>query len=393
VKNLNLSKKRHKKLTKLMPGITVIAVVLLVLFLLSLMRGSGESFRFIFQDSLRSTDDRVNVLLLGNAGGRHEGADLTDTVIVASINLKTNHVYLISLPRDLWVESVKGKLNSVYEIGEKKGDGLGYSKEAIGEILGLPIHYGVRIDFGGFIKAVDLLGGLDVDVARTFDDYLYPIEGRENDLCGLEEKEIEFNEEEAKKLNIEIGKRKVLVLKDGKIATDSADPEKGEEYFTCRYEHIHFNKGITHMDGETALKFVRSRHGLPLSEGSDFARSRRQQLVLEAFRSKVLSHETLSSPTKISELIKTFGDSVEVDIPAADILKFYRLSKKVEQTHSTVLATSKEPLLINPSPSDYGGAWVLVPRGGSYDMIHDFVQKVLNGEVTDEASASARTSN
>ena len=382
-----------------MPGVTIAALVILAIFLLGFFRGSGDSFRFILKGSgLKSSDNKVNVILLGNAGGTHQGSELTDTVMVASINQKTNHVYLISLPRDLWVDSVKGKLNSVYEIGEENGEGLEYSKKNVRNILGIPIHYGIRVDFGGFVKAVNLLGGIDVMVANNFEDNLYPIEGRENDLCGLEEREIEFNEEEAKKLNIPSGKRKVLIAKDGKIATDSAEPDKGFDYFPCRYERVAFTAGRSHMDGETSLKFVRSRMGTN-SEGSDFARSRRQQLVLEAFRGKVLSLETLSSPNKISELVKTFGRSVETDIPVADILTLYKLSKKVLQTNSYVLAAGTESLLINPSQDDYGGAWVLVPKSGNFNDIHEFVRKVLNGEVTDEqrsrgaeASASARTS-
>lgn len=396
--SLTPRKRKSKKIfKKIMPGATLAAVIILAIFIFSLLRGPGE-FRFLQGSGLRSTENKVNILLLGNAGGNHQGSDLTDTMMVASINQKTNQVYLISLPRDLWVDSVKGKLNSVYEIGQdrqslstSKGSGLDYSKKTMEDILGIPVHYAVRVDFSGFTKAVNLMGGIDVNVVTSFDDYLYPIEGRENDFCGLEEREIEFNEEEAAKLNIPAGKRKVLILKDGKIATDSAEPEKGEEYFTCRYEHIRFDKGVTHMDGETALKFVRSRHGLE-SEGSDFARSRRQQLVLEVFRSKVLSLETLSSPTKITELIKTFGKSVEVDIPVGDILKLYKLSEKIDQTHSFVLDTSKETLLVNPPLNDYGGSWVLVPKSGNFDDIHKYVSQILKGEVTD-ASASARTSN
>jgi len=395
MKNLNLTQKRksRKMFKKFMPGFTIAGIILLAIFIISFLKGP-EEFRFILQGSgLRSDGNKINILLLGNAGGIHQGSDLTDTVMVASINQKTNQVYLISLPRDLWVDSVKGKLNSVYEIGDSKGMGLNYSKDVIGDILGEQIHYGIRVNFSGFVKAVDLIEGIDVLVAKSFEDSLYPIEGRENDLCGLEEKEIEFNEEEAKKLNIPAGKRKVLIAKDGKIATDSAEPDKGYEYFPCRYERITFKAGEIHMDGTTALKFVRSRMGTN-GEGSDFARSRRQQLVLEAFRSKVLSLETLSSPTKITELIKTFGNSVEVDIPAGDILKLYKLSKKIEKTNSYVLATSKESLLINPPPGDYGGSWVLIPKSGNFNDIHKHVDQVLNGEVTENnASDSARTGN
>ena len=84
-----------------MPGFTIAGIILLAIFIISFLKGP-EEFRFILQGSgLRSTDNKINILLLGNAGGKHQGSDLTDTVMMASINQKTNQVYLISLPRDL----------------------------------------------------------------------------------------------------------------------------------------------------------------------------------------------------------------------------------------------------------------------------------------------------
>jgi anionic cell wall polymer biosynthesis LytR-Cps2A-Psr (LCP) family protein len=312
--------------------------------------------------------------------------------MVASLDLTTNQVTFISVPRDLWLDDMKAKVNAAYENGqEKNGNGLENSKKSIGTILGLTIQYGVRLDFSGFQKAVDQVGGVDVDVENTFDDYRYPITGKENELCGFTELEKDFSSDEAKSLNIQPGKRKVLVAPDGKIATDSADPEKGEEYFSCRYEHIHFDKGVTHMDGTTALKYVRSRHGLGV-EGSDFARSRRQQRVIEAFRSKALSLQTLANPLKIKSLIDTFGSSFETDIPIDDMIKLFTISKKISQTQSIVLSSdSKNGLLINPPLSDYGGAWVLVPRTKNYTEIQSFIKQTLEGG--QDATNSARPSN
>jgi len=90
---------------------------------------------------------------------------------------------------------------------------------------------------------VDLLDGVEVDVENTFDDYRYPINGKENDLC------------------------------DG-------DPE-----YDCRYEDIHFDQGLQLMSGETSLKYVRSRNAEG-DEGTDFARSQRQQRLLLSFKEK-----------------------------------------------------------------------------------------------------------
>ncbi|MBI2600629.1 LCP family protein [Candidatus Daviesbacteria bacterium] len=357
----------------------------------------------IFQNrtSVKSTDNKTNILLLGNPGGVHAGPYLTDTVMVASLLHKENKVYLISLPRDLWVDQTKTKLNAVYELGSRKNNGLEFSKKMVGDVLGIPIHYAVRADFRGFIKAIDELGDVEVSVDRTFDDYNYPISGKEDDMCGNKEEEKEFNEEEAKKLNISPGKQKVLILAAGQIATDSADPDKSSDYFACRFEHIHYEKGLSLMDGEEALIFVRSRKGTN-GEGSDFARSKRQQKVLESIKAKVLSFETLTDPKKISLLIDTYGNSVETDIPIMDILEFYKLVKKIESMKAHVVDNSensklpgeKFSVLVQPRASDYGGAYVLVPRTGRYDIIHEFVNKILSGELNRyEATTAARVSN
>lgn len=389
-----VSKKLKGMVKKFMVVLSIMSILVLLGVIWAALSTSSSAFRFIFKDGriLKSDDEKINVLLLGNAGGIHDGAYLTDTIMVASFNLKNNHVYLISLPRDLWLDNTKSKLNTVYEIGQEKGNGLQLNKTIVSEILGIPIHYAVRVDFRGFVQAVDQLKGIDVLVDNSFDDYLYPIAGKENDLCGYEEKEMEFEEEEAKNLNIEVGKRKVLVAPDGKIATDSAEPDKGFEYFKCRYEYIGFKTGLNHMDGEVALKYVRSRMGTN-GEGNDFARSKRQQKVLESFKMKVLSFETLVNPAKISQLLETFGKSIEIDIPIEGILEFYKLVKNVDDSDSFVLSNDgKGSLLYNPLLSDYGGAWVLIPKAGNFDEIHQYVGKFINGEIlNNEATTSART--
>lgn len=385
---------------KLIPSILVIAVLVALALFLTTLSGSTSVVNYILSsNNLKSTNGRVNILLLGIAGGTHDGSNLTDTIMVASYNLKTNNVYLFSIPRDLWLPALRSKANAVYEIGLSQKNGLGLTKTVVGNILGLPIQYALRIDFRGFIQAVDQLGGLDITVDKSFDDYNFPLEGKENDLCGLEEKEIDFSEEDAVKLNISPGKRKVFILPDGKIATDSAEEDKGAKYFSCRYEHISFEAGLNHMDGATALKYVRSRHGTN-GQASDFARSARQEKVLQAIRGRVLSLETLLNPAKISDLVKTLGKSVDTDISAKDAFEFYKLTKKLEKTHTFVLDDSqikglpnnRKSLLIKPPSSDYGGAYVLISQDDDFSIIQGYVRKVLTGEIKeDEATTSART--
>lgn len=390
--------KRVKKIFKrLWPIGAIVAIFIGLAIFISSLSGPSTAATVVnlitTGTTLNSDDGRVNVLLLGMAGGRHAGATLTDTILIASYNLKAKKLYLISIPRDLWLPSLRMKANAVYQTGFEQKLDLENAKTVLGNVVGLEIHYGLRVDFGGFIEIVDVLGGIDVEVERGFDDVNFPVAGKEEDLCGYREEEKEFNEEEAKNLNIEPGKRSVFLSPTGEIATDSAEEDKGAKYFSCRYEHIHFDKGIMHMDGETALKFVRSRHGTN-GEGSDFARSARQGKVIEAVKGKALSLETLTNPQKLAELIKTLGKSVDTDISIKDAAEFLKFLKELKQTFSIVLDDSpktglpegRKSLLINPASSDYG-AYVLISEDDDFTIIHDYVRSVFEEDAKKEQSS------
>lgn len=401
LQSLEEEKKQSGNLGKFLQKNKFLFLILAVVFIVFLLWGRSSSAPRVFNyvlgkgSSLEIENDRVNVLLLGIAGGNHDGPNLTDTIMVASYDLKLHKVALISLPRDLWVSQEKSKVNALYAHGLEKGNGLGLARQSIGEILGITIPYAVRVDFNGFVKAVDLVEGIDVDVAKPFDDYVYPIAGKEREMCGYEEKEVELDEGRGKALQLTPGKYWALLDASGKIATASADlksitytDEQVIKFFPCRFDHLSFKKGLNHFDGETALKFVRSRHGNN-GEGSDFARSRRQQLVLQAFRAKVLSLDTLTDLSKIVDLVKTFGASVETNISQGEYLEFAKMAREVEGTQSFIVdGTGENPLLVTPSAADYGGAWVLVPAGGDYGRIHQFVTASFAASASESATVT-----
>jgi len=389
IKFQNNRGKKQGAFVKLTVLFVIVVIILYAIYWFFTSSDSGPLQMVFNKNKIEQTEGRVNVLLLGNAGGKHDGASLTDSIIVASYDLKNNKATLFSIPRDLWLDNVDAKINTVYQLGKKNhedGNGLAYAEEKIGEVVGLPIHYGVRLDFNGFAKAIDLVEGVDIEVPKTFDDFVYPIEGKEADLCGLSEKEVEISKEVYSKLKLPSGtptfpssddtkiKIKTLVGPNDKIATESSD-------FACRFEHVHFDQGKMHMDGTTALKFVRSRQGTN-GEGSDFARSRRQQLVIDAFRSKVLSLETLLNPQKLLGLASTFGESFETDIEQSKFLEFYNLSKKLQSTENIVLGDlgKGESLLVVGPVSKYG-AFVLVPKN-DWKTITDFVKLKLEGSAS-----------
>ncbi len=354
--------KQYHKIFKLL--LLLVALGILIKAFLLVINYAPVAYQLAFDKKIslkKVGEERVNILLLGIGGGSHDGPNLTDTIIFTSIDAKNKKVTMITLPRDLWVDDLNSKINKAYSDGQEKGKGLVLAKAAVGKILGQKIDYGFRIDFNGFTKAVNMLGGLDVNVERTFDDFAYPITGREDDLCGYEET--------------------AIASFSAQIATGSATDA---DIFPCRFEHLHFDKGLQHMSGETALKYVRSRHALG-PEGSDFARSKRQEKVISAFKEKVFSAGTLLNPLKLVSLFDTFQSSIDTDIKKDEYDDFVKLANKMKgsTTKNFVIDTGDESvdrpaLLYNPplSQEQFGGAWVLVPRkgAGNYSEIQNYVK-------------------
>lgn len=334
--------------------------VLLVLFFSRIGKFIPVVWEVVFNKeiSLKKTDsETVNVLLLGVGSGQHEGPGLTDTIMLASMNPAKQTATLVSIPRDLWVPELLGKVNTAYAIGEKKqkNGGVILSKAVVSKVLGQQVDYVFVIDFDGFVKAVDLIGGVDIVVENTFDDYEYPIEEKTEDLCDRTLDE----------------------------ATDLLATQSATFVFPCRYAHVRFDKGDVHMDGKTALTFVRSRYAVGV-EGTDFARSRRQQKVISAFKDKMLSAETLLNPIRVANLYAVIADNIKTDISDNEIDDFIKLAQKMRKAKisSYVLDWSLEDnrgLLTHPLPEDFGGSWVLIPKAGdgNFSQIEKYVSCII----------------
>jgi len=286
--------------------------------------------------TLKQDEGRTNIIILGlDRRGKQstESSLLTDTIIVGSIDKLGAKADMVSIPRDLWVpyanSNYHGKINAIYSWG-----GVEALKKTVENITGVPIHYYIVIGFEGFVKAVDTIGGITIDAEQGFDDYKYPIEGKENIY-----------------------------------------PEED------RYMHIHFDSGVQILNGEKALQFARSRHALG-DEGTDFARSSRQQKIILAFFKKVSSHETIFNLSKIKTLYSIFNQYIETNISLEEALAFYNLSQKLDlsQIKSQVLNGN---LFYNPPDSKpYSGAWVLIPKAGDFSKVQEFISNTFFGSAS-----------
>lgn len=289
-------------------------------------------FNFVVPQSsqIASDNGRVNILLMGKSGGSRDGADLTDTMMLVSISLKGQGIKSVSIPRDIWVPDTMSKINSAYFWGKNgsayftlqdTGGGIAFAKRIVGKIVGKPIQYGIVVDFSAFKDIVDALGGISVDVKRPFVDNFYPIAGRENDKC------------------------------------------EGDKTYSCRYETVIFDSGVQYMNGETALKFVRSRHAEG-DEGTDIAREARQQKVITAIKNKMLQPRTFLSIKKVSALVSIAEKYIETDIdfPLAGTLGRYALANIKNVTQEPF---PQELLKVPPTSAIYGNLYVFIPKAGN----------------------------
>jgi anionic cell wall polymer biosynthesis LytR-Cps2A-Psr (LCP) family protein len=279
-----------------------------------------------------------NLLFLGYGGAGHSGALLTDSMIIVHVDTNTGKAALISVPRDLWVAG-NHKINAEASINGFQNVG-----STIQNITGQHIDYFVSVDFGGFIKLIDDLGGVTVQVPVTFDDPFYPITGLENETCGKSADEIA--QLKAKYSGAQL-----------------------EFQFTCRYEHLHFDKGTTNLDGTTTLKFVRSRHG-----DSDFARSLRQFAVLIGVENKLISLKSLG---KLDSTINTLSNIVRTDLTAGTIKTLLQVFGDPGKYKINQIQLTTANVLNEGTSSD--GQYILTPKAGNfnYSEIKSFINSGL----------------
>ena len=273
------------------------------------------------------TDDRINFLLMGIGGPGHEGPYLTDTIILASFKPSTKEAAMISVPRDLIVPTGNGiymKVNSVYALHLKNGseEAFRITKKIIGDAFGLNIQYMGVVDFQGFIRLVDTIGGITVDVERDFTDPLFPV--AENQV-----------------------------------------------------QTVTFRKGTQTMNGKTALVYARSRHGNN-GEGSDFARSKRQQKIILATKKKISSFDTLFNPRKLTQLFDLINEYTRTDIEPWEIVKLVQLAKNISPDNiGTVVFDDTSGSYLQSGISSVDGAYILQPISGSYAQLQALAQNVF----------------
>ncbi len=270
-------------------------------------------------------NDRINFLLMGIGGPGHDGPYLTDTLIIASYKPSSQEAALFSLPRDMVVpyNGSYVKINELYSIGKNKDDQGGeLAKKVVSETFQIPIDYYAVIDFDGFIKMIDSLGGIKVTVDRSFADYQFP---------------------------------------------------------TANYkmQTVSFEKGEQKMDGLTALRFARSRHGNN-GEGSDFARIKRQQKILLSAKEKISSFNTWINPKKITDLFSLLNQYTKTDLEPWEAVKLIHLTKGSNSQNIITKSIDDGPGSYLKAGYAQSGAFILQPVTGNFSAINKLIKEIFS---------------
>ena len=365
-------------------GLVAIALVLALVAGVVLIRGGaflsrissqglGGLFGYSAVGSKLDHGDRVNILLLGYGGVQHQGAYLTDSLMILSLNPKTGQTAYISIPRDLEVrvyafqdttryatvkinaaysiamqpENWGGGLQSKYSTSDRRDGASLLAADTISRVTGIPIDYTADVDFGGFRQVVDAVGGIDIDVPETF----------------------------------------------------SIDFPNYRGWTT-----VHFQKGWEHMNGKRALAYVRGRYvactetqrwsydrrghllcaGYPVTdanqrEASDFARAQRQQEFLEDFRAQAVKLDLIAKlPSVLSGLEAHVRTNLAVP---ADIEALWGQQKKLRRSGVLHISLNSSNLLYSCTCDDNG--YTLHPYGDG-GMLERYLDNVFQAPAVKE---------
>ncbi len=276
-----------------------------------------------------NSKERVNLLFLGIPGKDYHGEKMTDTIIVVSTTPKGEKPIGISIPRDLLVRIPEKdqytKINALYDSAKNEKQGIEMVAKKLNEITNLNFNYFVVFDLEGVKGLIDKLGGIDVVVRENIYDPLFP------------------------------------------APYDS-------------YQVFSIKKGIHHLDGETALKYIRSRNQI----GGDFARIQRQQEVINILKNRILSLNFIWDFPTILSVWKTLKNNTYTNIDITDIKYAWNLVKKTnldEIKFYTISNLDENQFLVSEETTlENQKAYVLKPKAGleNYEEIKNYINQLIN---------------
>ena len=265
---------------------------------------------------------------MGYGGSGHDGAYLTDSMVVMSLMPQSHHTTLIAVPRDLWVQNPANsgnytKINAVYPVASQNNAdpvaGGAAAAQKVSLVTGLDIKYWMTINFAGFRDFINAIGGVDVNVPDSF------------------------------KANY---------------------PANDDPSINASWKIVQFTKGLHHMDGETAIEYSRARYVIDNpAEGTDFARSARQQLIMKAALAKLKDWHTWPSFFNALDALK---HTIYTNMSLADLAMF---ALKMDLNNAHRIGLSFSNVLMDSKSSD--GQDILLPQNDNWNLIKTYISQQL----------------
>lgn len=369
-RNKNKPRTRKQRIIRRLIKIFIIAVVLLLVFLLvrGIISGSraldGNLFGFLQNKPLQmDANGRSNILLFGTSEDDpgHEAAYLTDSIMVISIDQNAKNAYMVSLPRDLYVDygaacnaGFQGKINELYGCysdGGKKSqerDGANALQKKAGSILGLDVQYYAHVNYSVVRDVVKALDGITVTIDSR-------------DPRGVMDSNFDWK---CKGGN-----------ENASLATMTKNcPPSGH--------FIDYPNGPAKLDAEHALYLAQARgdraptYGL---EQSNFDREKNQQKIIKAIREKAVSAGTLTNVGKVTGLMDAIGNNLRTNFETAEVRTLMQIGQDISDDKIVQLSLVDEGNELVGS-TDLGGISAVVPSAGTYDYsgIQAFIAKKLS---------------
>lgn len=290
-KRANQKHRKGKRIAKIFGVVLLVAVLAVGFhFYKDIARLTGNKNPFsvlnVFTPAqLKNDNGRVNILVAGNSADDtgHNGAQLTDSIMVLSINIKDNTAMMLSIPRDMWV-SIPGyghaKINAAYPDG-----GMDSLKTVVEDTTGLSIHYTALVNYTAFKDLVDAVGGITINIAST-------------DSRGIYDPSLDYTTRSCCSL--------------------------------AKYPN-----GPVNLNGKQALNLARARGDAYGSYGfpdADYTRTLHQRQMLIAIKDKASSSAVIANPFKVTNLIDALGNNVKTDLQLNEMQSLYYYGKKVDDT-------------------------------------------------------------
>jgi len=289
---------------------------------------------------------RTNMLVFGTSESDpgHPAAELTDSIMIVSIDQKAKSAFIVSVPRDLWVKydsvctfGYQGKINTVYECANPDGKSEEAGQQAlsskIGQVFGTDIQYTVHLNLAVIKQAVDALGGIDVTIEST-------------DPRGILDRNFDW------RCN-----------------------------YTCYL--VKYPNGPAHLDGEHAMWLAQARndsggYGLPRS---NFDREANQRKIVIAMKDKATSVGFLANPVSVTNFIESLGNNIHTNIDASEIKTFIKVAKEINSNNiQSISIIDQQPAILTTGQGPDGSSVVQSVDGlYTYTSIQKFMKLQLSG--------------